>query len=173
MKWILEWTLLPTWAFVKLLLVCMTWSNLKENLHLHEDQHCANVWQILNMNWLLTLFLIMYLMKFKKCDCEPDKVLSEQKQTVEHMWHRGPKPVACRFWLFYWIIFYTASASKYGILVLARSQRKPIFRIEVYRRIILQCNGSWIPYIDGLLPHMMFDESNYFSLQCKLEIDSN
>src|SRR6218665_3940438 len=51
--------------------------------------------------------------------------------------------------------------------VLPRSQRKPIFLIEVYRRIILQCNGSWTPYIDGLLPHMMFDESNYFSLQWK------
>ena len=29
------------------------------------------------------------------------------------MWHRGPKPVACRFWLFYWIIICTAFASKY------------------------------------------------------------
>jgi len=28
------------------------------------------------------------------------------------MWHRGPKPVVCRFWLFYFIIFYTACASK-------------------------------------------------------------
>ena len=29
------------------------------------------------------------------------------------MWHRGPKPVTCRYWLFCWIIFYSASASKY------------------------------------------------------------
>src|SRR6218665_1671044 len=43
----------------------------------------------------------------------------------------------------------------YGILMLARSQRKPIFCIEVYQRIILQCNGSWTPYIDGLLPHKL------------------
>src|SRR6218665_328425 len=42
-----------------------------------------------------------------------------------------------------------------GILVLARFQRKPIFRIKVYRRIILQCNGSWTPYIGGLLPHLI------------------
>ena len=42
-----------------------------------------------------------------------------------------------------------------GILVLARFQRKPIFRIKVYRRIILQCNGSWTPYIGGLLPHVI------------------
>ena len=31
----------------------------------------------------------------------------------EDMWHRGPKLVTCRFWLFYSVIFYTASASKY------------------------------------------------------------
>jgi len=41
-----------------------------------------------------------------------------------------------------------------------------------YRRI-LQCNGSWTPYSDGLLPNMMFDENSHFSLQCKLEIYSN
>jgi len=29
------------------------------------------------------------------------------------MWHRGPKPVAFRFYLLYLIIFYTAFASKY------------------------------------------------------------
>ena len=34
--------------------------------------------------------------------------------------------------------------------MLASSQRKPIFRIEEYRRNILQCNESWTPYIDGL-----------------------
>ena len=44
--------------------------------------------------------------------------------------------------------------------MLAMPQRKPIFRIEVYRNIILQCDGCWTPYIDDLLPHMMFDESN-------------
>jgi len=62
---------------------------------------------------------------------------------------------------------------RFGILVLVRSQRKPIFRIEVYGRIILQCNESWTPYIDGLLAHMMLDENNYFSMQWKLEIYSN
>ena len=32
---------------------------------------------------------------------------------ASHMWHRDPKPITCRFWLFCWIIFYIASASKY------------------------------------------------------------
>src|SRR6218665_1568415 len=71
------------------------------------------------------------------------------------------------------ICIYVCTTKNWGILVLARSQLKPIFRIEVYRRIILQCNGSWIPHIDGLLSHMMFDENNYFSLKWKLEIYSN
>jgi len=31
---------------------------------------------------------------------------------VPYVWHRGPKPATCRFWLFCWIIFYTASDSK-------------------------------------------------------------
>jgi len=31
------------------------------------------------------------------------------------MWHRGSKPVACRFWLSYSVIFHTASASKYSL----------------------------------------------------------
>src|SRR6218665_2655754 len=77
----------------------------------------------------------------------------------------------CRTMHYVWIPF--TKYSQNGILVLTKSRRKPIFRIEVYRRIILQCNGSWTPYIDGLLTHMMFDENNYFSLQWKLEIYSN
>ena len=46
--------------------------------------------------------------------------------------------------------------------MLARSQRKPIFTIKVYWRMILQCNESWTPYIHGRLPRMMFDETILF-----------
>jgi len=38
----------------------------------------------------------------------------ESEDFLRSMWHRGPKPVACRFWLFLLShILYTASASKY------------------------------------------------------------
>jgi len=40
-------------------------------------------------------------------------VLYNQREENYNMWHRGSKPVTCRFWLFCWIIFYTASASEY------------------------------------------------------------
>src|SRR6218665_2394888 len=77
--------------------------------------------------------------------------------------------------LFSHTLFTRITKTQSGILVLARSQRKPIFRIEEYLRIIFQCNESWTPYIDGLLPHMMFDgriikdrrEMRLYGLKCR------
>jgi len=75
------------------------------------------------------------------------------------MWHRGPKPVVCHFWLFYLIIFYTASASKYflqneNILVLtedilvwleqSKKLKKSINKFMVFGVIIILCNHYFI-----------------------------
>jgi len=36
-----------------------------------------------------------------------------QLRLIRYMWHKGLKPIICRFWLLYSVIFYTASVSKY------------------------------------------------------------
>ena len=75
------------------------------------------------------------------------------------MWHWGPKPVTCRFWLFYLLIFYTASASKYflqneNILLLtevilvwleqSKQVKKSIKKFMIFCVIIILCNHYFI-----------------------------
>ena len=51
----------------------------------------------------------------KPCTCRLHRCCADQHLLCAYMylWHRESKPVSCRFWLFYSIIFYTASASNY------------------------------------------------------------